>query len=197
MDFHRAGHYMSAAHCPDIAWPAWRDGKHQQADCLPFDEDVIAAQDTSHLWSTSEIHLRQLFNLALGRRHFLEVGTVRGAASWTMAAAGALVTTLDPAHEKSARLFRHGLSIDAMAHTGEQWLAMDPDGRYDLIFHDAEHGPHIIPELRAWWQRLTPGGALAIHDAEQLDGWRGEELTPHATTTTDERGRELLVLTTS
>lgn len=198
MDLHRAGYHMSAAHCPDIAWPAWNQGADQSTPApLPDAEAFIGSLDLSHPFSTSAEHLRVLAGLAKGRRHILEVGTFQGAAAWSMASSGALVTTLDPAHLKSSRMFHQRMSLDAMAHTGAQWLAMDPDGLYDMIFHDAEHGPHIVPELEQWWQRLLPGGVLAIHDAEQLEGWNGQTLTPEPSmisANADTRGRELLVI---
>lgn len=197
MDRHAEGHAIGCAHCPDHAWPAWKFGQTRKYSPLPDPETIIGGQDYSHLFATAPEHLRVLVELAAGCRHILEVGTFQGHAAWPLAATGALVTTLDPSHQVSSRLFKHGLSIDAMANTGSQWLELDPNGSYDMIFHDAEHGTHIIQELEAWWLRLNPGGILAVHDAEQLEGWTGETLdglSERIEVAPDERGRELLIL---
>jgi hypothetical protein len=200
MDRHADGHAIGCSHCPDHAWPAWKLGEGRTYPSLPDPHAMIDVADYSHPFATAPEHLHAMVNVVDQlnvHRHILEVGTFEGHASWPLAATGALVTTLDPAHQVSTRLFKHGLSIDAMAHTGSEWLAMDLDGIYDMIFHDAEHGPHIIPELEAWWSRLLPGGVLAVHDAEQLEGWRGQTLPTKSiriSIAPDSRGRELLML---
>jgi hypothetical protein len=197
MDRHDEGFALACSHAPHHAWPAWEADQHKEYLGLPDLETVIESLDFSHPYTTAASHLRVLGNLASLCRHVLEVGTFQGHAAWTMAAAGALVTTLDPAHEKSARLFRGPLSIDAFSCTGAEWIAANRCELYDLIFHDAEHGRHIIPELESLWDLVLPGGWLAVHDAEQLEGWNGSTLKPQCKAMSkiiDDRGRELMVL---
>jgi hypothetical protein len=197
MDRHDLDYAHAATHAPHHAWPAWEANELRSFSPLPDPHAIIEDGDYSHPYATDPQHLHDLVNQAAGCRHILEVGTWQGHAAWPLAATGALVTTLDPIHQVSKRQYKGTLSLDAMAHTGAEWLAMDSDGVYDMIFHDAEHGPHIIPELEAWWGRLLPGGILAVHDAEQLEGWRGQTLPTKSVRVSiapDARGRDLLML---
>lgn len=66
---------------------------------------------------------------------------------------------------------------------------------FDVIFHDAEHGDHIIPELiRLFNERLNTNGVLIVHDSDLLTltklfsgiGRHSYCVTP------DEIGRQLL-----
>lgn len=198
MDRHKDGYAMANSHCPDHAWSAWENKENHAFTPLPQSAHVISSMDLSHHWSTDGNHLMALAILAQDRRHVLDVGTFMGHSALAMASAGALVTSLDPANQ-TRRVWDplFGLTYDAIQTTGQEWLTRDPDGVYDVIFHDAEHGPEIIPELQQWWTRILPGGALAIHDAEQLEGWRGESLSQElcgVSTSFDARGRELLIL---
>jgi hypothetical protein len=76
--------------------------------------------------------------------------------------------------------------------SGQEELAQ-PE-KYDLIFHDSEHGDHIIPELASFFHtKLNQGGKLIVHDVNDLT----LELLLSAlgevehTITTDYRGRQL------
>jgi hypothetical protein len=197
MDLHDAGLSLAASHAPHHAWPAWENGEIRgNVGLVDLEYLMDHLFQWDHPYVTDREHVRELARLAAGCKHVLEVGTFQGHTAWAMASQGAAVTTLDPANQVSKRLWKQGMSIDAMAHTGAEWLTMDVDGVYDLIFHDAQHGPEIVPELRRWWERILPGGVLAVHDAEQLEGWMGNDL-PGAVlgeVSRDGRGRELLVI---
>ena len=39
---------------------------------------------------------------------------------------------------------------------------------YDMIFHDAQHGDHMVEEYLECWKRVNPGGVFAFHDADQV-----------------------------
>jgi hypothetical protein len=195
MDRHDDGFSLAASHAPHHAWPAWEGGEIRgNVGLVDLEYLMEHLFQWSHPYVTDREHVRELASLAAGCKHVLEVGTFQGHTAWAMASQGAAVTTLDPANKVSKRLWMQGMSIDAMAHTGAEWLEMDVGGCYDMVFHDAEHGPGIIPELRQWWERILPGGVLAVHDAEQLEGWCGMDLDGMAgvSKSTDGRGRELM-----
>lgn len=195
MDAKGPGPGIGALHAPHHCKPIW-EGRPIKPVRLPCVKEVLGGLDFSHGYVTDRAHLEELAGYVMQWFHVLEVGTFQGHAAWAMAARGALVTTLDPIHGVSKRIHGpHGLSIDAMAHKGEEWLDLD-ENVYDAVFHDAEHGPHIIPELRQWWDRILPEGFLAVHDAEQLDGWKGDDLANvhYKTVTADRKGRELLII---
>ena len=187
---------LGNTHNPWQAWAAWEGAETPITQALPSIDYVISQLDFSHIFTTDAKHLRELAELAKKCRHVLEIGTFQGHAAWAMASTGALITTLDPGNQ-SGRQYRYGLTIDAFSMRSDEWFAADVDGTYDMIFHDAEHGVHVIPELERTWKYVLPGGYLAIHDAEQLEGWLGGTLNPApilVSNSADSRGRQLLVL---
>ena len=197
MDCHDAGYAVAASHAPHLAFPAWESGHFPAAGKMIDIAALLDSLDYSHGYTTSPGHLLDLHDLAAGRRHCLDIGTFRGHSALAMAAAGNLVTSIDPGN-LSRRVFDPalGLSYDAFQSTSAAWIDADT-GTYDMIYHDAEHGPEIIPELERCWSPLQPGGILAIHDAEQLDGWAGQTLQPPPAAraaNSDTRGRQLLIL---
>jgi hypothetical protein len=83
-------------------------------------------------------------------------------------------------------------NINFQKMSGKEELAL-PE-KYDLIFHDSEHGSHVIPEMASFFHtKLNASGKLIVHDIDLLD------LTlllsalghPKHTITTDYRGRQL------
>lgn len=190
---------LTAVHNPWIAYPAWEHGRHPvPPPPAPELADLVASFNLSHPYCTAPEHLFQLGEVArtIRARDCLDVGTFQFHSAAVLAASGAAVTTLDPQHRTSSRVTTHGgLRVDAMAHTSADWLDRDRGQYFDLIYHDAEHGRHIVPELVAWWNRIRPGGVLAVHDAEQLGDWPPASLPflAHTHRTGDTAGRQLLL----
>ncbi len=202
MDSSLIEHGLRGVHGSGTAWRLWETLPHDGILHPPLHhrlEDFLARNfDWWHGYVTDRTHVLELAQTAGslgGRAQVIEVGTFQGHSAFAMAHAGAGVTTLDPAN-KTGRWFVDGVCVDALACTGLDFLAFDLN-QWDMVFHDAEHGPSIIPELQEWWSRIRPGGILAIHDSEQLHGhWRADRLPGYAghTETADARGRMLAIV---
>lgn len=197
MDRHDLGMSIACSHAPHHAWPAWEDGEEPPFRPLPNAEHVLSRMSFDHHYVTAPNHLMELYRMALHKRSVLDIGTFQGHSATVMAAAGAAVTSIDPENETRREFdYCHGLSWDRIKATSREWLAEDEGEFYDMIFHDGEHGPEIIPELVEWWDRILPGGCLAVHDAEQLDGWNPETLdrVKSVSVSPDARCRELMII---
>lgn len=118
---------------------------------------------------------RWLDEVVAPRRHVLglEVGVRDGEFSReVLARTGMCLHGLDrfhfeTAHELSQRYpgryaFHEGRSPNFAAHV--------PDGHYDFIYIDADHGyDAVCADLKAWWPKLAPGGCLAGDDYAVVD----------------------------
>ena len=158
--------------------------------------DRINLWDDSELWSTAKQHFVEIHETAKQYRggNALEIGTFTGMGAMSIRLAGMNVKTLDITTKFLERC-KHLWSpwnINFQKMSGQEELAQ-PE-KYDLIFHDSEHGNHIIPELVQFFKtKLNPGGKLLVHDVNDLDLslLLGELGNVGHTVTTDYRGRQL------
>ena len=152
--------------------------------------------DDSEQWATARQHFVEIHETAKQYRSgkALEVGTFTGMGSMAIRLAGMNVKTLDITTDFLPRCKElwSVWNIDFQKMSGQEELAQP--GKYDLIFHDSEHGNHIIPELVQFFKtKLNPGGKLLVHDVNDLDLslLLGELCDVGHTVTTDYRGRQL------
>ena len=152
--------------------------------------------DDSDTWSTARQHFIEIHETAKRYRggNALEVGTFTGMGAMSIRLAGMDVKTIDITTEFLPRCTHlwSGWEIDFQKMSGKDELFL-PD-KYDLIFHDSEHGDHIIPELASFFHtKLNRGGKLIVHDVDVLNQalLLSELGDPEHTITTDYRGRQL------
>lgn len=158
--------------------------------------EYINSWDDSEHWATAKQHFVEIHETAKQYRsgNALEVGTFTGMGAMSIRLAGMNVKTIDITTEFLPRC-QHLWScwtVNFQKMSGQEELKM-PE-KYDLIFHDSEHGNHIIPELVQFFKtKLNPGGKLLVHDVNDLDlnVLLGELGDVGHTVTTDYRGRQL------
>ncbi len=166
-----------------------------------FEWDVTVADrinlwDDSEEWATARQHFVEIHETAKQYRggNALEVGTFTGMGAMSIRLAGMNTKTIDITTEFLPRC-QHLWScwtVNFQKMSGQEELAQP--GKYDLIFHDSEHGNHIIPELVQFFKtKLNPGGKLLVHDVNDLDlnVLLGELGDVGYTVTTDYKGRQL------
>jgi len=183
LGFHTSGNYPVYNGAKDFDWSTTV-------------AELINCWDDSDTWSTARQHFIEIHETAKQYRggNALEVGTFTGMGAMSIRLAGMNVKTIDITTEFLHRCtnFWSFWEIDFQKMSGQEELAQ-PE-KYDLIFHDSEHGNHIIPELAAFFHtKLNSGGKLIVHDVDVLT----LELLLSAlgavehTITTDYRGRQL------
>jgi hypothetical protein len=156
----------------------------------------IRQWDDSATWSTARQHFVEIYTTAKSYwgGKALEVGTFTGMGAMSIRLAGVNVKTIDITtdFQEQCKHLWYRWPIDFQQMSGQEELAL-PD-KYDLIFHDSEHGDHIIPELVAFFKtKLNENGKLLVHDVNDLniDRLLGELGDVQHTVTTDYRGRQL------
>ena len=166
-----------------------------------FEWDITVAErinlwDDSEQWATARQHFVEIHETAKQYRggNALEVGTFIGMGAMSIRLAGMNTKTIDITTEFLPRCQNlwSGWTINFQKMSGQEELAQP--GKYDLIFHDSEHGNHIIPELVQFFKtKLNPGGKLLVHDVNDLDLslLLGELGDVGHTVTTDYRSRQL------
>ena len=183
LGFHTSGNYSIYNGAEDIDWAT------TVAERINFWDD-------SDTWSTAKQHFIEIHETAKQYRggNALEVGTFTGMGAMSIRLAGMDVKTIDITTEFLPRCIHlwSVWSINFQKMSGQEELAQ-PE-KYDLIFHDSEHGDHIIPELASFFHtKLNHGGKLIVHDVNDLtlelllEALGGVEHT----ITTDYRGRQL------
>lgn len=137
-------------------------------------EEYMAAYDDSHLYVTARDSVWFMATLAkhLGAQSVLELGSFQGhsAIAFGLACPTALITAVDladvlPASFRKNRYASFGLNnvIDVTADAGS-YIKMFSPRSVDVVFHDACHGPAVVPEYAAAWQITRK--LLVIHDWE-------------------------------
>ena len=165
--------------------------------------EIICNQDLAD-GSTSVEHLLELYYAASNSRHILEIGSYKGHSTVALALAARpnkgyviSVDLCDATPEADRVNYWNSLkiyNISPYAMSSKEYLEMKPEMIYDFIFHDADHGDHIIPELITCWSRLSRYGILAVHDFDCLSDKEGfiNLISPRSVSVTaDDRGREL------
>jgi len=163
----------------------------------------IMQWDDSETWATARQHFIEIYETAKQYRRgkALEVGTFTGMGSMAMRLAGMQVNTIDITYEFLPRC-KHLWSvwdIEFKKMSGRDELISH--GKYDLIFHDSEHGDSIIPELVLFFKaKLNKGGKLIVHDVDmlnidllltELNNLHLSKRKVKYNVTTDNRGRKL------
>lgn len=164
--------------------------------------DYLATVDDSHQMTTSVCHLEMLARAAeamAGR--ILELGSHAGVstAAIALAAPNAIIVSVDlcdHVSEAERVAYWESLGIENIrpvsGRAGDYLsAAVRRDEHYSLIFHDAEHGDHVVPEY-VLCSRLTE--SLLIHDFDQLSAESARRLFNewrHTFVSSDERGRML------
>jgi len=132
----------------------------------------IRSLDYSHPWTTDVEHIIEIFDKALscGGKTALEIGSFRGHATYAIAASGLSLTSfdLDRQYEKERMMLLQEYEVRWNLKSGQESLK---DGnRYDFIFHDSDHGNHMIPELAGFFKlKLTEKGIMMVHDVDALN----------------------------
>jgi 2-polyprenyl-3-methyl-5-hydroxy-6-metoxy-1,4-benzoquinol methylase len=183
LGFHTSGNYCTYQGSADIDWNTTVS-------------DHINLWDDSDIWSTARQHFVEIYETAKQYRggNALEVGTFTGMGAMSIRLAGMNVKTLDITAKflDKCKYLWSSWNINFQKMSGKEELAL-PE-KYDLIFHDSEHGSHVIPEMASFFHtKLNASGKLIVHDIDLLD------LTlllsalghPKHTITTDYRGRQL------
>lgn len=137
----------------------------------------------SHCYTTDRDHCRLLYEKAkqFPGGQILELGSHQGISTCFLALAaketGATVYALDLCNEVKVetrlKLWK-SLGLDDVIFPIEddstqflEQVAAD-GGSYDMVFHDARHGDHIVYEYILALVITAPEGTLAIHDFEQI-----------------------------
>lgn len=159
---------------------------------------ILFGLDYSHLWTTDVRHIWDIHDEAAKHKgRALELGSYMGHSTLALALAGLDVTVYDIDTTmfpyRRDLLKRNGFKakwINNYSQKALDWEQQD----FTVIFHDAEHGNQIIPELVEMWDKLLlSGGVLIVHDTEQLNMFDLANRLGHPVikSTRDERNREL------
>jgi SAM-dependent methyltransferase len=103
----------------------------------------------------------------------LEVGPGTGRDAATVAAAGAVVTVIDPSAEALSLIERSGHGRALRLVRGDGQSAPFPDGSFDLVYHQGllEHFPDPMPLLRENLRLLKPRGILVVDVPQTAHAW--------------------------
>lgn len=118
---------------------------------------------------TSLSHLITIHNFA---KYFtfglaLEIGSYQGHSTLALASAIRTVSyDISPEWEQQRQEFLKDYNVEW--HLAGSYYALQETRSFDIIFHDADHGNSIVPELVGFWDKVKPGGLLIVHDTEQI-----------------------------
>lgn len=156
--------------------------------------------------STSVEHLLELYHAASNSRKILEIGSFKGHSTVALALAAQQnkgwvisVDLCDATPEVDRVNYWNSLkiyNISPYSMSSKEYLEMKPEMSYDFIFHDAEHGDHVIDEYNKCWRKLLPQGILAIHDFDRLSNQEKfiNFISPKSyRISSDNRGRQLAI----
>lgn len=126
--------------------------------------------DYSHPYVTDRSHILTIHHFA---SHYygglaLELGSYQGHSTLALAMAGLSVVSYDL--DTTCLVQRkHLLSAFKVEwRTLHSSQSLHERRKFDVVFHDAEHGNAIVPELEALWLKITNQGILIVHDSEQI-----------------------------
>lgn len=153
---------------------------------------ILRALDYTDSNVTSLSHIITIHNFA---KYFpfgiaLEIGAYQGHSTLALASAMHTVVSYDisPEWEQHRQELLKDYNVEW--HLAGSYYAMLDCRSFDVIFHDADHGDKVVPELKILWNKVKPGGLLIVHDTDQIT-----KPLPYPTVyqTRDNRGRELSV----
>ena len=155
---------------------------------MEFDELLLATRqeilklDDTHSYTTDINHIYQLFSAALERKckTIVEIGSYLGVSTLALSYANRFypiqIKSIDLCDEVDSTYrqkywSKHDVdyieSVDCS--TWDFISAAKTSGeKYDFIFHDAQHGDHVVPEYIALSMLINDGGVLAMHDLDQI-----------------------------
>ena len=156
----------------------------------------IRALDYSHSWTTDVTHIIELYQRAkaYAGKPGLEIGSFRGHSTFAIANAGVnlAVYDIDQSYEAERKNLLSNFTVEWNMASGQDCL-LDPR-TFDFIFHDSDHGNHMIPELSDFFKKkLNPGGLMVIHDIDalNLESFLSAIGRPEYVITQDNKGRQL------
>jgi predicted O-methyltransferase YrrM len=163
-------------------------------------QQLLESLDYSHSWCTSLCHILEIhetskkYDGGIG----LELGSFKGQATLAMSLAGLRMVSydIDDTCELERMNLLKGREVDWIKARSDN--SLNESRMFDVIFHDADHGDTIIPELiRLFNERLNTNGVLMVHDSHQLTLTKlFSGISEHSYyVTPDEIGRELLTIT--
>jgi predicted O-methyltransferase YrrM len=163
-------------------------------------KDFVDAIDDSDPMTTAREHIAMICEAVEGREwNILELGSHAGisTAAIALAAPESKITSVDLCDtvQEAMRLVywaSNGVTnITPVAGTAEGFLRTCLPGQFDVVFHDAVHGPAAFSEYLACVEITR---ILFIHDFEQLPEDMQEAIRwkfPASNTNTDAKGRVL------
>lgn len=137
-------------------------------------KEFVDAIDDSHPMTTAAEHIAMICEAVEGREwNILELGSHAGisTAAIALAAPASKITSVDLCDtvQEAMRLVywaANGVTnITPVAGTAEGFLRTCLPGQFDVVFHDAVHGPSAFSEYLACVEITR---ILFIHDFEQL-----------------------------
>lgn len=165
--------------------------------------EFLDSVDCSHPMTTSRRHIAMLCEAVEGREwRILELGSHAGVSAAAMALAApegeiTAVDLCDTVPEATRVSYWCGLNIvniRPVAASAFDFLLSCGRDSFDLVFHDAVHGPAAFREYLGCVELASK--AVAVHDFEQMPAdMQGAVagLFSSSSTDTDERGRVLFV----
>ncbi len=165
--------------------------------------EFVESIDDSHPMTTDRRHIRMLCEAVEGKQwRILELGSHRGlsAAAMALASPESAITAVDLSDTvaeamRSTYWASLGITnISPVTVDAASYLSQCHPGQFDLVFHDAVHGPAAFLEYLGCVEITS--SILAIHDFEQLDDAMQAAVAAKFSTTgidTDSKGRALFV----
>lgn len=147
---------------------------------MKTDIEIISEQPFAE-GSTAPEHLVELYNVIKedGVDRILELGSYFGHSTVALALGAKLnggyvisIDLCDAVAEEDRLDYWDKLGIQNIypqKNSVKEYLSKRPLlCVFDFIFHDAEHGDHVIPEYIQCWTKLNSCGTLAIHDFDAI-----------------------------
>ena len=139
--------------------------------------------DDSHQMTTHKDHIRKICDVVQNSKmNILELGSHAGisTAALALAAPESKITSVDlsdtiPEQNRVKYWESLGIANITPVSCDAGWFlrSLKSNEKYNLIFHDAMHGPGVMPEYLMCAEKSD---ILAIHDFEQLRENQQEEL---------------------
>lgn len=126
--------------------------------------------DYTHPYTTDISHILTIYHFSQKYRDgiALELGSHKGHSTLALALAGLRVVSYDL--DTSCISERKQLLANYPVHWNNlhSSFSLKETRTFDVIFHDADHGNTIVPEIVALWDKVNSGGIFIIHDFEQI-----------------------------
>lgn len=157
--------------------------------------------DDSHQMTTDKDHIRIICDIIKHKKlNILELGSHAGisTAAFALSSPEANIISVDLSDtireiDRVSYWNSLGISNITPITCSAEYFLRNTQTFYDLIFHDAMHGPSIMPEYLMCTQKTK---ILVIHDFEQLRNDQQNQLSClfiEAKTYKDNRGRILFI----